>query len=145
MHDHMMKRIEENGGFGVNKGKHFSEIARQHNRDAQRKIADHHRQMRLGKKLGPETIAKRTAKRLENNGGVYTLNTTSKMVRCVETGQKFQSIASASRKLGVSAYIITSRIDAGRDINGLHYEYLNKGEMTDGISISESQKNSNKD
>ena len=129
MHDHMMRRIANNGGYGLNKGKHFSELARQHNRDAQKRIADIHRDSRLGAKLSQESISKRTAKRLENNGGVYTKNTTAKQVRCVETNCLFPSVRVATNQIGVSPYILKRRIQTGDSINGFHYEYVDKGEL----------------
>lgn len=122
MRDAMMKRIEKNGGYGLNKDKHFSEQARINNRNAQKRIADKHRQDRLGKKLSPESIAQRTASRRKNNNGVYTQNVTSKKVLCVETGQVFNSVKEFSNVTGISLYIFRNHM--GESINGFHYHYL---------------------
>ena len=128
MHDAMMLRIEANGGHGMNYGKHFSEEARRNNAIAQKKIADVHRQSRLGSKMTPESIAKRTATRISNNGGVYTINTTSKKIQCIETGEIIPSISELSRRIGISQYLVTRLIEKSQEHNGKHYIFLKENE-----------------
>ena len=88
------------------------------------------RQANLGKTQSEETIAKRVAKmrivmRGNQNG--------NKSVRCVETGEVFQSIKQAASSIGVNAREITVVLKGHRNrktAGGYHWEYHNSVETT---------------
>ena len=127
MRDAMAVRIAENGGHGLNHGKHFSELARKNISDSQKKLAEFHRQQRLGVKMSEESIVKRTAKRLENNGGLYAPNEPhSKAIKCIETGEIFRSINELSRSLNISRYYARKFVETEQPYNGKHYQFLDE-------------------
>lgn len=136
MRDVMRKRIEANGGHGPNYGKHFSEQACKNISESQKRIADKTRARMLGKKLSEETIAKRTAARIEkygkytanwSNGGALkgSDNAMSKRVRCIETGVEYPSAIEAAQQTGITYYHICENARGKRKIaGGFHWEYL---------------------
>lgn len=127
MRDAMAVRIAENGGYGLNHGKHFSELARKNISNSQKKLAEFHRQQRLGIKMSEESIVKRTAKRLENNGGLYAPNEPhSKAIKCVETGEVFRSINELSRFLNISRYYTRKFVETEQPYDGKHYQFINE-------------------
>lgn len=127
MSNAVRKRIQKNYGHGLNYGKHFSEQARKNISESQKKLAEFHRQRRLGAKMSEESIAKRTAKRLENNGGMYAPNEPhSKAIKCIETGEIFQSINDFSRSLNISRYYARKFVETEQPYNGNHYQFIDE-------------------
>ena len=132
MREAMARRLEANGGRGLNYGRHFSERARQNMREAALRSAHKIREKRLGMKLSKESIEKRTATRIANNGGLYAPNEPhSKPVVCVETGEKFLSIGALSRSLNISIYYTRKFLETETPYNGRHYVFLNEKDRKD--------------
>lgn len=79
----------------------------------------------------------------ENKRGIK--NGRARPLRCIETGEIFETGRELAKKLGLSKCTVSTYMGRGKTINGLHYEYINKGDFKNGISFSESQKNPDKD
>lgn len=47
-------------------------------------------------------------------------------IRCVETGKEWESLAECRRQTGIGFFVLNSACQTGRDVNGLHYEYVPK-------------------
>ena len=104
--------------------------------EAQQKLADQARERMLGKKLSPETIAKRTAARLEkygkytqnwSNGGAKRAseNGMAKRVRCIETGAEYPSAVDAAEATGFPYnHICENARGVRKSACGTHWEYL---------------------
>lgn len=52
------------------------------------------------------------------------LNKHCRPVVCVETGERFRSIALASKACGMATSTFTNRLNDGRTANGYHWEYI---------------------
>ncbi len=127
MSDAVRRRIQENNGHGLNYGKHFSKQARKNISKSQKKLAEFHRQRRLGVKMSEESVVKRTAKRLENNGGLYAPNEPhSKAIKCVETGEVFRSINELSRFLNISRYYTRKFVETEQPYGEKHYQFIDE-------------------
>ena len=86
------------------------------------------RQANLGKKQTAETVAKKSAVMKTVMRGNQNGN---KPVRCVETGEVFQSIKQAASNVGVNAHEITAVLKGYRNrktAGGYHWEYHNSVE-----------------
>lgn len=79
----------------------------------------------------------------ENKSGIK--NGRAKPIRCIETGEIFETCQALAQKLGIRKSIISRFMNGNHRHLGLHYEYIDKGEITNGISFSESKKNSDED
>lgn len=47
-------------------------------------------------------------------------------VRCRENGREFACVRDCERAMGVSGYRIRSGADSGKDVDGYHFEWINK-------------------
>ena len=79
----------------------------------------------------------------ENKRGIK--NGRARPLRCIETGQVYPTGRELSKALGYAASTVSAYMSRGSAIKGLHYEYIDKGELENGISVSESQKNPDED
>lgn len=79
--------------------------------------------------------------RIKRRGGN---NGHAKPIMCVETGVIYPASSILADALGVNRPRITKIMQKGGHFNGLHYKYINKGEIEDGTYSSESKKNSGK-
>jgi len=81
----------------------------------------------------------RSEKYRANKRGIK--NGRAKPIRCIETGEIFMTCQDLAKKPGIQKSIITQFMKNNQRHLGLHYEYVNKGEITNGTCISESQTN----
>lgn len=88
-------------------------------------------------KRSPQNEASREKRRGGNNGH-------AKPIRCIETGEIFLASSLLADRLNVNRPRITKFMKKGGFFNGLHYEYLDKGVIEDGNSVTESQTDSGK-
>lgn len=79
----------------------------------------------------------------ENKRGIQ--NGRARPVRCIETGEVFQTGRELARCLGTGRSYVSVMMGRGRPLKGLHYEFIDKGEITNGVSFSESKKNPDED
>lgn len=66
----------------------------------------------------------------------------SKVVRCVETGEVFATINSAAYYIGILPIAITESATSGESCFGLHFEYVNPSDsttMADSIYLSDKE------
>lgn len=75
----------------------------------------------------------------ENKRGI--LNGRAKPIRCIETGEVFLTGRELAKKLGFNHSYISVIMSRNQTHNGLHYEFIDKGEIENGYSASESEKN----
>lgn len=85
------------------------------------------RQAKLGKKLTPEHCSKISQSNLGNTMSEETRRKHFKAVRCIETGQVFESLKQAAEFAGIS-YNCISRVVHGRRQSsaGFHWEFVDK-------------------
>lgn len=69
----------------------------------------------------------------------------AKPIRCIETGEVFGTSALLADHLGVNRPRVTKFMRSGQIFNGLHYEYVDKGELKNGTIVSESQERTGTD
>lgn len=85
----------------------------------------------------PQNEESRMKRRGGNNGH-------AKPIICLETGIIYPASSILADELGVNRPRITKIMQKGGQFNGLHYQYIDKGEVIDGNSTSESKENSGK-
>ena len=142
----MLQKIANNDGHGLTYGKPCSELHRQRISENHKNNADKYRKHMIGKKWTQEQIEQRMETKRKKYNGKYqgVPSPLAKPIRCIETDEKYESIGDMSRSIGLNTYQIKKIITNQLDFNGLHYEFIDKGEMKHGTGISESQTNPDK-
>lgn len=69
----------------------------------------------------------------ENKRGIK--NGRAKPVRCIETGEIFETCQALAKKLGIRKGIISRFMQGSKKHLGLHYEYVDKGELLHGTCV----------
>ena len=87
----------------------------------------------------PHRIGPRSELYRENKSGIK--NGRAKPIKCIETGEIFETCQALAQKLGIGKSIISRFMHGNHRHLGFHYEYVDKGEIKNGIGISESQTN----
>lgn len=72
----------------------------------------------------------------ENKRGIK--NGRARPLRCIETGEIYMTGRDLAKQLGLSRSAVSTYMSRGNVIKGLHYEFVDKGEIKDGTCISES-------
>jgi len=72
----------------------------------------------------------------QNKRGI--LNGRAKPIRCVETGEIFLTGRELAKRLGLQKTSVSVFMGRNKMHNGLHYEFIEKGEQVNGNSASES-------
>lgn len=58
--------------------------------------------------------------------GLFTPSFKPKKIKCIETGEVFESIAAASRKLGIKSQTLSTAVNGKvKSTHGLHFEQIN--------------------
>lgn len=79
----------------------------------------------------------------ENKRGIK--NGRAKPIRCVETGEVFGTCKELADHLNINKGLVSNFMRRDQTHIGLHYEYVDKGEMTNGTIFSESQERTGTD
>ena len=79
----------------------------------------------------PQSEESRAKRRGGNNG-------CAKQIMCLETGVIYPTSSILAEELGVNRPRITKIMQRGGQFGGLHYKYIDKGEIVDGNSVTES-------
>lgn len=88
----------------------------------------------IGKKIDthnlPTNVISNSTEAIINNGSLIQNNFQghlSKIVRCIETGEIWDSIRAASDDLGISPNNLSKDIQSNLDVNGRHFEIIGLG------------------
>lgn len=72
----------------------------------------------------------------ENKRGIK--NGRARPLRCKETGEIYLTGRELARHLGLAKATVSTYMSRGSAIKGLHYEFIDKGEIEYGASVTES-------
>lgn len=144
MSDAAHRRIDANGGHGLTYGIPKTDEWKKRISEAHKKIRDIHAE--TIKKYGEEhpemwekAIATKRLKYGDRMASKPAIN--ARQIQCIDSGCVYESIAAFARSMNLSLYYAHKYPNTGESLNGLHYKYIDKGEIKDGNRTEEGQTN----